>query len=80
MYRLADLVLAFGENELTHGDMKATNFMLSGRGVQVIDLDSMRQDAGAGEIARDRARFLANWQQDAELQRRFTELLASGAE
>ena len=80
MYRLADLVLAFGENELTHGDMKATNFMLSGRGVQVIDLDSMRQDAGAGEIARDRARFLANWQQDAELQRRFTELLASGAD
>lgn len=76
--RLADLVNAFAENELLHGDMKATNFMLSERAVQVIDLDSMRQDVGAVEIAEDRRRFLANWEQDAELQRRLTELLASG--
>ena len=77
MRRLADLVLAFGENELVHGDMKAANFMLSSRAVQVIDLDSMRQDARPAEIAEDRRRFLANWQQDASLRQLFAELLGS---
>ena len=77
--RLADLVLSFGENELVHGDMKAANFMLSARAVEVIDLDSMRQDARPGEIAEDRRRFLANWQQDAGLQQLFAELLHAPA-
>jgi tRNA A-37 threonylcarbamoyl transferase component Bud32 len=75
MRRLADLVSAFGENDLVHGDMKATNFLLSAQAVQVIDLDSMRQDAGPVEIAEDRRRFLANWQEDAGLRRLFAGLL-----
>jgi len=76
MRRLAGLVSAFGENELVHGDMKATNFMLSARAVQVIDLDSMRQDAGSVEIAEDRRRFLANWQDRPDMQQAFAELLS----
>jgi len=74
--RLAKLISAFGEDELLHGDMKATNFILSGQDVEVIDLDSMRQDAGAAEIAEDRRRFLANWQEDPELQQMFAGLLS----
>ena len=76
MRRLAGLVSAFGENELVHGDMKATNFMLSARAVQVIDLDSMRQDAGSVEIAEDRRRFLTNWQDRPDMQQAFAELLS----
>lgn len=76
MRRLADLVLAFGENELVHGDMKATNFILSARAVQVIDLDSMRQGAGSVAIAEDRRRFLANWQERPDMREAFGELLS----
>lgn len=75
-HRLTNLVSAFAENELLHGDMKATNFILSAENAEVIDLDSMRQDAAAAEIAEDRQRFLANWQEEPELQRTFTKNLS----
>ncbi len=66
MRRLADTVAAFGENGLVHGDMKATNFIMSDDHVEVIDLDSMRRPctgpARRAGIHRDRQRFLRNWE------------------
>ncbi len=73
--RLTALVSAFAENNLLHGDMKATNFILSDHSAQVIDLDSMQQDANAQEIVQDRQRFLANWQGEPELQQEFAKMV-----
>jgi tRNA A-37 threonylcarbamoyl transferase component Bud32 len=74
---LADTVTAFGENGLVHGDMKATNFIMSETGVEVIDLDSMRRPRTAparrARVHRDRQRFLQNWKGD--LRERFQRLL-----
>ena len=74
---LADTVAAFGENGLVHGDMKATNFIMSGTGVEVINLDSMHRPRTAparrARIHRDRLRFLQNWKGD--LRARFQRLL-----
>ncbi len=75
--RLADTVAAFGENGLVHGDMKATNFIMSDDSVEVIDLDAMRRPrtgpARRARIYRDRQRFLRNWK--GELRQRFRRLL-----
>jgi Ser/Thr protein kinase RdoA (MazF antagonist) len=80
LQRLAATVTAFGENGLVHGDMKATNFIMSKDSVQVIDLDSMRRPftapARRARIFRDRQRFLRNWK--GELRQRFQRLLGGG--
>jgi tRNA A-37 threonylcarbamoyl transferase component Bud32 len=79
--RLASVVRAFGENGLVHGDMKATNFMMTDESVEVIDLDSMfRPLTGPvlrARVAKDHRRFLQNWE-DAGLRKRFAELLKRG--
>ena len=50
---------------ISHGDLKATNFILSGHELCVLDLDAMKRHATeAGWRAawrKDRARFLRNW-------------------
>ncbi|WP_296802325.1 lipopolysaccharide kinase InaA family protein [Thiolapillus sp.] len=79
--RLASVVRAFGENGLVHGDMKATNFMMTGESVEVIDLDSMfrplTRPVLRARVAKDRRRFLKNWP-DAGLRERFARLLGQG--
>jgi len=63
--RLAEVVNAFADNQLTHGDMKASNFIMDEGRVQVIDLDSMRRYRlpwrRRAAIRRDQERFLKNW-------------------
>lgn len=76
--RLASVVRAFAENNLVHGDMKATNFMMTEETVEVIDLDSMFRPLTApvlrARLAKDHRRFLHNWD-DARLRQRFAMLL-----
>jgi tRNA A-37 threonylcarbamoyl transferase component Bud32 len=56
---------------ITHGDMKAKNFLWHDQRLVVIDLDSMIQHTAAFTFARawrrDRARFLRNWPADSML-------------
>jgi tRNA A-37 threonylcarbamoyl transferase component Bud32 len=77
---LASVVRAFGENQLVHGDMKATNFIMDGTNVQVIDLDSMFRPLTApvlrARVGRDKRRFLQNWTDDT-LRQRFAVLLSA---
>ncbi|HDK38323.1 MAG TPA: hypothetical protein ENG92_04835 [Thiolapillus brandeum] len=76
--RLAAVVRSFGENGLVHGDMKATNFMMSDESVEVIDLDSMSRPLTdvmlRRLVAKDHKRFLQNWRDD-NLRMRFAKLL-----
>jgi tRNA A-37 threonylcarbamoyl transferase component Bud32 len=62
--------------QLAHGDTKATNFLRVGRGVALVDLDAMAQDGRAKRrVARDRARFLANWGDRPAVRERFAAAL-----
>ena len=71
-----DQVMAFFEvllrNRLTHGDMKATNLIVSGDRVYVIDLDAARQhrthSSHVRGLAKDKSRFLRNWDAFPDLQ------------
>ncbi|MDR2786961.1 MAG: lipopolysaccharide kinase InaA family protein [Candidatus Accumulibacter sp.] len=59
--------------KITHGDMKATNFLWHDRRLVLIDLDAMIQHRSGATFARgwrrDRARFLRNWPADSALHR-----------
>lgn len=60
--RLLELTELFGllkRAGLTHGDTKATNFLIHQGRVHLIDLDAMR--LGLGGFERDLKRFLDNW-------------------
>ncbi|KAB7627333.1 lipopolysaccharide kinase InaA family protein [Alkalilimnicola sp. S0819] len=77
---MAALVNALGAVGLSHGDLKAGNFLVcEGGDVQLIDLDAMRLHesipAFRRAYARDLRRFLHNWQQDPELLRAFRQKL-----
>jgi tRNA A-37 threonylcarbamoyl transferase component Bud32 len=56
---------------ITHGDMKAKNFLWHDKRLVAIDLDTVIQHTGAAAFARawqrDRARFLRNWPADSVL-------------
>lgn len=60
-----DLFNALREHAIVHGDTKATNFLSSAAGLQVLDLDAMRQELDARRFrrasARDLQRFARNF-------------------
>ncbi len=64
-------------SHVTHGDMKATNFMVFAYRLHIIDLDSMRwhdsQNKFVAVYRRDLLRFLQNWQ--GETREHFVQLL-----
>ena len=64
---------------ISHGDMKATNFMTHGDRLALIDLDAMRWHRSARSAARalrrDVDRFLRNWRDKTTIQRTFAEAL-----
>ncbi len=64
---------------ISHGDMKASNFMTQGDRLTLIDLDAMRwhrstRSAGRA-LRRDVDRFLRNWRDKPTVQRQFAEVL-----
>lgn len=66
---------------LSHGDLKASNLIVSGERLWLLDLDSMRRHrsevALKRAIARDRRRLLGNW--DAGQARQIEAVLRAGA-
>ncbi len=55
---------------LSHGDMKANNLLVTENGISVIDLDAMRTHRSEKSLAkyllRDLRRFMKNWQGEAK--------------
>lgn len=51
---------------ISHGDLKASNLMLSNKGLELIDLDVLKEQSSPKKAAlaykKDRKRFLKNWQ------------------
>lgn len=64
---------------ISHGDMKASNFMIRGDRLALIDLDAMRwhrsMRRAARALRRDVDRFLRNWRDKPPVQRQFAEVL-----
>lgn len=73
------LFTSLAAEHIGHGDLKATNFILNGHELCVLDLDAMRhydsEAAWRKAWKKDRARFLRNWPEGSALQRQFGDVL-----
>jgi serine/threonine-protein kinase RIO1 len=62
---VADVVLQLIQANISHGDMKATNFIVTDNGLELIDLDAMRihvtREKTIAAIKTDIDRLLRNW-------------------
>lgn len=69
--RLVNLLYCLHSNRISHGDMKATNFIMTDNTAAVIDLDAMKihasREAHEKSWKRDMQRFAANWQSRPEV-------------
>ena len=77
--QLTNLLAQLALSSLSHGDMKATNFILSEGGAVVIDLDAMRKHDAAESFhraqRRDLRRFMRNWEDCPETRTMFAEMM-----
>lgn len=63
--QVKDMFDALWMSRIVHGDMKATNLLVTEKGISVIDLDAMaerKQASLSKDLAKDLQRFLKNWQ------------------
>lgn len=69
--------LLLASNKISHGDMKASNFILADEKIYLIDLDAARHHSSTfmhrRAYQKDRSRFLKNW--SAGLRTQFTKLI-----
>ena len=76
---LVDILEKLSVVRVSHGDLKATNFVMSEQGAVLIDLDAMKehrsQQGFKQAFNRDLQRFLKNWSEYPLLNARFSELL-----
>lgn len=76
---LANLLQYLSNSRISHGDLKATNFLMGSNGPVIIDLDAMRQHKDPEQFQKafnkDIDRFMKNWEDQPELASRFEGLL-----
>lgn len=65
--------------QISHGDLKATNFVMTDEGPVMVDLDGMKEHRSRQSFeqafSRDLERFMENWQDSPQLKSRFSGLL-----
>jgi len=76
---LVAILQNLSEVQVTHGDLKATNFIMTEQGPVLIDLDGMKehdsQQSFEEAFGRDLRRFIDNWQNYPRLLTHFSDLL-----
>ena len=78
---LTSILRGLSESHISHGDLKATNFVMSNQGPVILDLDAMvehrSKESFKRAFDRDIDRFMQNWQDRPELSRQFAGLLVN---
>lgn len=76
---LVGILVDLSENRISHGDLKATNFLMALNGPIIIDLDAMRQHKNEEKFQRafnrDIRRFMRNWENEPDVAARFQKVL-----
>ena len=77
---LRDIFSKLSEAQLSHGDFKASNFLISGKKPVLIDLDSMRKYSRKTTFKqafrRDLERFMKNWKAQPAIKTELAKLLS----
>ncbi len=78
---IVEILCKLRHKHISHGDLKATNILLSDQGPVLIDLDVMRQHSSESTYRqaanKDVNRFLRNWQDNPELLATARQLLSA---
>ena len=80
MISIVEILKGLSAAGVSHGDLKASNFLLGSDGAVIIDLDSMKEHSN--QVDRDLAkkkdivRFMRNWESIPQVEQRFADLLA----
>lgn len=76
---LARIITSLAEAGVSHGDLKASNFLVNNDEVIILDLDGMTEyadpRAGAAAADRDLNRFMQNWSDAPAIRQKFSDLL-----
>jgi tRNA A-37 threonylcarbamoyl transferase component Bud32 len=76
---IAQMLTSLSQAGVTHGDLKASNFLLGRDGPVIIDLDSMREHRDPMRTKKafdkDIKRFMKNWESNPVMEERFARLL-----
>lgn len=75
----AGIIRRLREHGIVHGDLKATNFVVQGGRVFLLDLDAARRASGrrlAAGLDKDLRRFLRNWDDQPTLAQAFRQRLS----
>jgi tRNA A-37 threonylcarbamoyl transferase component Bud32 len=79
VHQLTAVLAQLALSRLSHGDMKATNFILSQQGAVVLDLDAMQQHGAPASFRRaqrrDLMRFMRNWEHCPGTKAMFAEVM-----
>lgn len=79
LQQVGELAQALTVSRISHGDMKATNFIVADDNIYVIDYDGCRQHNNGSSLkqaqAKDWRRLRANWPDNTELQRQLDNYL-----
>jgi tRNA A-37 threonylcarbamoyl transferase component Bud32 len=82
--QLGDLLKQLAVARISHGDCKATNFLLSSNGLNLVDLDGMRahcfKTTHRRSFRRDMQRLSRNWQDLPQVQRGLATRIAEALE
>lgn len=66
--------------QISHGDLKGNNLLLSTKGISIIDLDAMKEHKNIQSFnkahQKDRSRFFKNWQNDEQLLAKFKAIIS----
>jgi tRNA A-37 threonylcarbamoyl transferase component Bud32 len=77
---IAEILGELARVQITHGDMKATNFLMADAGPVLIDLDAMHEHSSEQRFRRafnkDLDRFMANWKDNPPVKECFQGLIA----
>ena len=78
---IVEILCKLRHERISHGDLKASNILLSSRGPVLIDLDAMRQHKNESKYQqaarKDINRFLRNWQDNPALLATARQLLSA---
>jgi len=79
-----ELFAAMRSARIVHGDLKASNLLITDNGISLIDLDSMKEMPRRGNYqrfaAKDRRRFLENWKDRPAQRKSFAGIFSEGGD
>ncbi len=65
--KISEVINRLHSAGISHGDLKASNIIVTNQGVLLLDIDALRYPAAKADIRKDQQRLLKNWEGNQEI-------------